>query len=74
MGNFNIHDDQLIAAKAIEYMIVDALIAAEPYLHIAEQVFKPEKFVYLTEDVMSTIERSTDSVSIYFHTCSCSGS
>jgi hypothetical protein len=73
MSSFNIHDDQFPAAKAIEHMIVDALLAAEPHLHIAEQVFKPEKFVYLTEDIMSTIERSTDDVSVHFHTSSCSG-
>ena len=46
-------------------MIVDALLSAERHLRIAEQVFKPDKFVYLTEDIMSTIERSTDDVSTY---------
>ncbi|KAF7979517.1 hypothetical protein HWV62_42088 [Athelia sp. TMB] len=46
-------------AKSVEYMIVDALLAAEPFLKIAEQVDKPEKYVYLTDDIMPTIERST---------------
>lgn len=43
-------------------MIVDALLAAEPFLKIAEQVNKPEKYVYLTDDIMPTIERSTEPV------------
>ncbi|GLB33172.1 putative metal dependent phosphohydrolases with conserved 'HD' motif [Lyophyllum shimeji] len=48
------------AAKAIEYMVVDALLAAEPYLHIAEQVFDPDRFLYLTDNILLTIEASTD--------------
>ncbi|KZP19123.1 HD-domain/PDEase-like protein [Athelia psychrophila] len=47
-------------AKSVEYMIIDALLAAEPYLKIAEQVDKPEKYVFLTDDIMPTIERSTE--------------
>ncbi|KZT23172.1 HD-domain/PDEase-like protein [Neolentinus lepideus HHB14362 ss-1] len=47
-------------AKAIEYMIIDALLAAEPHMKIAEQVFNPEKYVYLTDDLMSRIEMSED--------------
>ncbi|KAF7354636.1 hypothetical protein MSAN_01377100 [Mycena sanguinolenta] len=43
-------------AKAIEYMIVDALILAEPYLKIAEKVWQPKKFLYLTDDIMQRIE------------------
>lgn len=47
-------------AKAIEYMIIDALILAEPHLKIAERVFQPEKYVHLTDEVMGWIEASED--------------
>jgi deoxynucleoside triphosphate triphosphohydrolase SAMHD1 len=43
-------------------MIVDALLAAEPYLRIAEQVHKPEKYVYLTDSILSRIESSQEPV------------
>ncbi|KAG7441654.1 HD-domain/PDEase-like protein [Guyanagaster necrorhizus] len=43
-------------AAAIEYMIVDALLLAEPYLQIATRVFDPAKFTYLTDDIMTQIE------------------
>ncbi|KIM78005.1 hypothetical protein PILCRDRAFT_608246 [Piloderma croceum F 1598] len=45
-------------AKAIEYMIIDALLAAEPYMKLAEQVDNPDEYVYLTDDIMATIERT----------------
>ncbi|KAF9053812.1 HD-domain/PDEase-like protein [Hymenopellis radicata] len=43
-------------AKAIEYMIVDALLAAEPYLHISSLVFDPKQFSFLSDEIMSRIE------------------
>ena len=43
-------------------MIVDALILAEPYLKIAEQVWIPKKFLYLTDDIMRRIESSDEPV------------
>ncbi|KAK0455724.1 uncharacterized protein EV420DRAFT_1621251 [Desarmillaria tabescens] len=43
-------------AKAIEHMIIDALLLAEPHLKIASRVFDPEKFTYLTDDIMTQIE------------------
>ena len=46
-------------------MIVDALLSAEPHLRIAEQVFHPEKSVYLTEDIMSNDRKVLDDVSTY---------
>ncbi|TFK53350.1 HD-domain/PDEase-like protein [Heliocybe sulcata] len=46
--------------KAIDYMIVDALLAAEPYMKIAEQIFNPAKYVCLTDDLMSRIEMSEE--------------
>jgi hypothetical protein len=49
----------LFIVKAIEYMLVDSLVAAEPYLKLAEQILQPDKFVYLTDDILATIERST---------------
>jgi hypothetical protein len=50
------------SATAIEYMIIDALIAAEPVLKITEDVFKPERFLHLTDHIMSRIEASEDPV------------
>ena len=44
-------------ARAIEYMIVDALLAAEKKLKIAEQIRDPERYVYLTDDIMPQIEK-----------------
>ncbi|KAG6815153.1 hypothetical protein H0H87_004651 [Tephrocybe sp. NHM501043] len=49
-----------IAAKAIEHMIIDALLLAEPIMKIAEQVNHPEKYVYLTDDIMGRIEANPD--------------
>lgn len=48
------------SAKAIEYMIIDALLAAEPHLGIAKRVFDPKQYLYLTDDIMPRIEDSTD--------------
>lgn len=45
-------------------MIIDGLLAAEPHLHIASQVFEAEKYVHLTDDIMPQIEASTDLVSL----------
>ena len=47
----------------IEYMIVDALLAAEPHLKIADQVYKPEKYVYLTDDIMPRGRKWYDTLS-----------
>lgn len=43
-------------------MIVDALLAAESHLKIAEQIFDAKKFLYLTDDIVQRIESSEDSV------------
>ncbi|KAF9558393.1 HD-domain/PDEase-like protein [Agrocybe pediades] len=45
-------------AKAIEYMIIDALIAADPYLKISGRIWDPKKFLYLTDSLLETIESS----------------
>ncbi|KAJ2912276.1 hypothetical protein MD484_g8137, partial [Candolleomyces efflorescens] len=47
-------------ARAIEYMIVDALLLAEPHMKIAERVYDPEKFLYLNDYILNEIERSKD--------------
>ncbi|KAF9507194.1 hypothetical protein BS47DRAFT_1398828 [Hydnum rufescens UP504] len=47
-------------AKAIEYMIVDALCAADPVLHIADKIRKPLEYLFLTDSVVQDIERSHD--------------
>lgn len=47
-------------------MIIDALLAAEPYMKIAEQVDNPDKYVHLTDTIMSEIEKSTVPVSLSF--------
>ncbi|KAG8784818.1 hypothetical protein FRC15_002546 [Serendipita sp. 397] len=47
------------AAKAIEYMVVDALLAADPYLKISEQIDDPQRYVFLTDSILEEIERST---------------
>jgi len=55
-------------------MIIDALLAAEPYLRIAERVFDPEKFILLNDSILNTIESSTATVeSGHFLSLSLSG-
>lgn len=49
-------------AKAIEYMIIDGLLEAEPYLHIADRATDPKKFLYLTDSIMTSIEASGKAV------------
>jgi hypothetical protein len=49
-------------AKAIEYMIIDGLLAAEPHLGIAKRVYDPKKYLHLTDNIMPRIEETTDPV------------
>ena len=51
-------------AKAIESMIVDALLAAEPYLKIASHINDPKRYLELTDDIRTEIQRSQAPVSI----------
>ncbi|KAF5379301.1 hypothetical protein D9757_007646 [Collybiopsis confluens] len=51
-------------AKAIEFMIVDALLLAEPFLHIAGKIRKPEEFLYLTDNLKEQILASSDPVNL----------
>lgn len=52
----------IFVAKAVEYMIIDGLLAAEPVLKIAEQVFQPERYLHLTDDIMPRIEADPNPV------------
>ncbi|KAI6096736.1 hypothetical protein F5141DRAFT_561444 [Pisolithus sp. B1] len=46
--------------KAIEYMVTDALLAAEPYLKLASLVDKPDRYVFLTDNLLNKIQESTE--------------
>jgi hypothetical protein len=60
--HLSISQPQCSAAKAIEYMLIDALLAAEPHLKIAERINDPKQFLHLTDSIMEDIERSTQPV------------
>ncbi|KAH9963277.1 hypothetical protein BC827DRAFT_1194617 [Russula dissimulans] len=45
-------------AKAIENMMVDAMLAAEPYLKIARHIDDPKRYLGLTDDIRTEIQRS----------------
>lgn len=45
-------------AKSIEYMIVDALLKADPVLKISERIFNQKQFMFLTDDIILEVERS----------------
>ncbi|TBU43954.1 HD-domain/PDEase-like protein [Dichomitus squalens] len=47
-------------AKAIEYMIVDALKLAEPVMNIARRLEDPKKYLHLTDHIQTEIEASED--------------
>ncbi|KAJ7751975.1 hypothetical protein B0H16DRAFT_1546960 [Mycena metata] len=47
-------------AKAIEFMLVDAWKAADPVMNYADRMSDPAKYLYLTDDIVQEIERSTD--------------
>lgn len=61
----------LYTAKGIEYMIGDALIAAEGVLKLAERIFDPKKYLYLTDDIMREIESSEQPVRLLHHLLLC---
>ncbi|KAJ2080893.1 hypothetical protein H4R24_002731 [Coemansia sp. RSA 988] len=46
------------AAKAIEFMLVDALLVADPILGISQAITDPQQYQLLTDDVVRDIERS----------------
>lgn len=45
-------------SKAIEYMIVDMLLAADEYLQISSTVDDPTRYTYLTDGIIEEIGRS----------------
>ena len=47
-------------ARAIEYMLIDALKAAEPVMKIANLIHDPKKYVHLTDNIKARIEESDD--------------
>lgn len=48
------------AAKAVEFMICDALLAADPVLKISSAVDVPEEFGNLSDSIVKIIEYSKD--------------
>ncbi|KAG8956591.1 hypothetical protein FRC04_000069 [Tulasnella sp. 424] len=47
-------------AKAIEYMIVEALLEAEPVFRLAEAIEDPQKYLHVTDSIIEDIERRDD--------------
>eukprot|EP01116_Phalansterium_solitarium_P001273 TRINITY_DN11064_c0_g1_i1.p1 TRINITY_DN11064_c0_g1~~TRINITY_DN11064_c0_g1_i1.p1 ORF type:complete len:489 (+),score=-0.20 TRINITY_DN11064_c0_g1_i1:32-1498(+) len=47
-------------AKAIEFMIFDAISAANVHLKISERIQDPKRYVYLTDGILKDIEASED--------------
>ncbi|KAG8968881.1 hypothetical protein FRC03_005754 [Tulasnella sp. 419] len=48
------------AAKGIEYMIVEALIAAEPVYQLSDAIEDPKKYLHITDSILEEIERKID--------------
>ena len=46
-------------------MIIDAMLAAEPYMKIASYINDPKKYLRLTDDIMTEIQRSQAPVSTH---------
>ncbi len=44
--------------RAIDHMIVDALLEANPVFHFEEKIFNPAEYLNVTDDILSLIERS----------------
>lgn len=44
--------------KAIDYMIVDALMEANPVFQFQNKIHDPDQYVHLTDNVLSLIENS----------------
>ncbi|KIM32352.1 hypothetical protein M408DRAFT_326950 [Serendipita vermifera MAFF 305830] len=47
------------ASRAIEYMVVDTLLAADPYMKLSQQIDDPSRYIFLTDSVLEEIERSS---------------
>ncbi|MCH91117.1 metal-dependent phosphohydrolase [Trifolium medium] len=46
--------------KAIELMVLDALVKADPYLHIASSIHQPSEFWKLDDSILKRIESSSE--------------
>ncbi|KAE9405976.1 hypothetical protein BT96DRAFT_915713 [Gymnopus androsaceus JB14] len=46
--------------KALECMVVDALLAADPHMNLSRRVEDPKSYLHLTDDILLEIERSDD--------------
>ncbi|KAF9189482.1 SAM domain and HD [Haplosporangium sp. Z 767] len=46
--------------KAIEYMLTDALLAADSVMGISSAIFRGEDYLHLTDDIVRQIERSRE--------------
>jgi len=44
-------------AKSLEFMVVDALKAAEPVLKLTEKIYDPEQFILLNDTLITTIKQ-----------------
>lgn len=54
----------LIQARAIEYMVVDALLAAEPVMRFADHITNPDRYLHLTDSIVELIQMSENPVSL----------
>ncbi|KAJ1965729.1 hypothetical protein GGI12_000557 [Dipsacomyces acuminosporus] len=48
------------AAKAIEFMLVDAMLVADPVMEISQAIADPRKYQFLTDEIVRDIERSKE--------------
>ena len=54
----------ILIAKAIEYMLTDALLEADKHMNIAGRVLEAESFMHLTDYIIEEIKQSRDPVSL----------
>lgn len=45
-------------------MIIDALVLADPYLHLADKTHNANEYLHLNDSILLEIERSTCPVSL----------
>ena len=50
------------SAKAVELMIVDAIIKAEPFLNLKESINDPKDYLRVTDSILERIEFSSEPV------------
>ncbi|KAJ1308850.1 hypothetical protein OPQ81_004538 [Rhizoctonia solani] len=46
------------SGKSIELMIVDALVLADPFMHLADKIHNAEEYLHLNDSILLEIERS----------------